>query len=84
MLTGIAAGRNCSVNDFIHDMPRFPESSSIKDVLIKMQQIRVHMAVVTNESGEAIGLVTMEDILEEIVGDIRDESDRRELQGAQA
>ncbi|MBU5347444.1 hemolysin family protein [Paenibacillus lautus] len=84
MLTGIAAGRNCSVNDFIHDMPRFPESSSIKDVLIKMQQIRVHIAVVTNESGEAIGLVTMEDILEEIVGDIRDESDRRELQGAQA
>ena len=42
------------------------------------------MAVVTNESGEAIGLVTMEDILEEIVGDIRDESDRRESQGAQA
>lgn len=81
MLTGIAAGRNCSVNDFIHDMPRFPESSSIKDVLIKMQQIRVHMAVVTDESGTAIGLVTMEDILEEIVGDIRDESDRRELQG---
>ncbi|ACX63066.1 hemolysin family protein [Paenibacillus sp. FSL H8-0457] len=84
MLTGIAAGRNCSVNDFIHDMPRFPESSSIKDVLIKMQQIRVHMAVVTDESGVAIGLVTMEDILEEIVGDIRDESDRRELQGAHA
>lgn len=84
MLTGIAAGRNCSVNDFIHDMPRFPESSSIKDVLIKMQQIRVHMAVVTDESGTAIGLVTMEDILEEIVGDIRDESDRRELQGAHA
>jgi CBS domain containing-hemolysin-like protein len=84
MLTGIAAGRNCSVNDFIHDMPRFPESSSIKDVLIKMQQIRVHMAVVANESGAAIGLVTMEDILEEIVGDIRDESDRPELQGAHA
>ncbi len=84
MLTGIAAGRNCSVNDFIHDMPRFPEQSSIKDVLIKMQQIRVHMAVVTNEAGAAIGLVTMEDILEEIVGDIRDETDRRELQGAQA
>lgn len=84
MLTGIAAGRDCAVHDFIHEMPRFSESSSIKDVLIKMQQIRVHMAMVTDESGAVVGLVTMEDILEEIVGDIRDESDRNELQGVQA
>jgi CBS domain containing-hemolysin-like protein len=84
MLTGIAAGRDCAVHEFIHEMPRLSESSSIKDVLIKMQQSRVHMAIVTNESGAAAGLVTMEDILEEIVGDIRDESDRNELQGVQA
>lgn len=79
MLTGIAAGRESNVLDFIHEMPRFPQSFSIKDVLIKMQQSHVHMAIVTDESGTPVGLVTMEDILEEIVGDIRDESDRHEL-----
>lgn len=74
MLTSIAAGRDSNVQRFIHDMPRFSETALIRDVLIKMQQTRVHMAVVTDESGNTVGLVTMEDILEEIVGDIRDES----------
>ena len=74
MLTSMAAGRECRMSDFIHDMLRFSQNASIKDVLIKMQQSRVHMAAVTNEEGTTIGLVTMEDILEEIVGDIRDEA----------
>lgn len=74
MLTSIAAGRDSSVQQFVHDMPAFSASSSIRDVLIKMQQTRVHMAVVTDDAGNTVGLVTMEDILEEIVGDIRDES----------
>ena len=74
MLTSMAAGRECRMGEFIHDMPRFSQNASIKDVLIKMQQSRVHIAAVTNEEGITIGLVTMEDILEEIVGDIRDEA----------
>lgn len=74
MLTSIAAGRDSDVRPFIHDMPRFTESDLIRDVLIKMQQTHVHMAAVVNASGTAVGLVTMEDILEEIVGDIRDEA----------
>lgn len=74
MLTGIAAGRDHRISDVIHDIPRYPESSSIKDVLIKMQQTHVHMAAVTDAKGVTVGLVTMEDILEEIVGDIRDET----------
>ncbi|WP_422659351.1 hemolysin family protein [Paenibacillus sp. EC2-1] len=73
MLTSMAAGRECRMNEYIHNMPSFLQNSSIKDVLIKMQQSRVHMATVTSEDGATIGLVTMEDILEEIVGDIRDE-----------
>ncbi|MNZ58376.1 Hemolysin C [compost metagenome] len=74
MLTSLAAGRNSNVQQFIHDMPRFSENARIRDVLIKMQQTHVHMAVVINEYDHTVGLVTMEDILEEIVGDIRDET----------
>lgn len=73
MLTSIVAGREINIQDFIHEMPIFPQSSPIKTVLLKMQQIRVHMALVRNEQGEIVGLVTMEDILEEIVGEIKDE-----------
>jgi CBS domain containing-hemolysin-like protein len=79
MLTSIAAGRERKMEEFIHEMPRFHEVTPIKDVLLKMQQSRVHMAVVTDEYGGTAGLVTMEDILEEIVGEIRDEYDSDEL-----
>lgn len=74
MLTSIAAGRRAEWQKFIHDIPQFRESDSLKDVLLRMQQSRVHMAAVTDISGAAVGIVTMEDILEEIVGDIRDET----------
>ncbi|MDF1508960.1 hemolysin family protein [Robertmurraya sp. DFI.2.37] len=79
MLTSIAAGRNGKIDDFIHEIPRFKQSISIKDVFLKMQQTRTHMAIVTDEKGVCIGLVTMEDILSEIVGEIRDELDGNEM-----
>jgi CBS domain containing-hemolysin-like protein len=79
MLTSVAAGRTFSMDAYIHDMPGFSEKSPIKDVLIQMQQSRVHMAIVNNDEGAAIGLVTMEDILEEIVGDIKDEYEHKDL-----
>ncbi len=52
-----------------------PESKKIDDLLYDFQEKRVHMAIVVNEYGETEGLVTMEDIIEEIVGDIQDEYD---------
>lgn len=56
-----------------------PESKKIDDLLQDFQEKRVHMAVVVNEYGETEGLVTMEDIIEEIVGDIKDEFDEDEI-----
>ncbi|MFT4031045.1 MAG: gliding motility-associated protein GldE [Siphonobacter sp.] len=57
-----------------------PESKKIDDLLHDFQEKRVHLAVVVNEYGETEGLITLEDIIEEIVGDIRDEYDEDEIQ----
>lgn len=56
-----------------------PENKKIDDLLYDFQEKRVHMAIVVNEYGETEGLVTMEDIIEEIVGDIHDEYDEESI-----
>lgn len=57
-----------------------PETKKIDDLLLEFQQNKVHMAIVVDEFGGTSGLVTMEDILEEIVGEINDEYDEEEMQ----
>jgi len=52
-----------------------PDSMQISDLLRELQTRRTHMAIVLNEFGTVIGLATIEDVLEEIVGEIRDEFD---------
>ncbi len=54
-----------------------PENASISDILIQMNRERVHMALVVDEYGGTAGLLTMEDILEEIIGDTSDEHDTK-------
>ncbi|MEW4370742.1 hemolysin family protein [Paenibacillus kandeliae] len=75
VLTAIAAGRSGALSGFLHKLPTFVETASLREVLLSMQQHRVHMAAISGVDGRIVGLVTMEDILEEIVGDIRDEAD---------
>lgn len=55
------------------------ESIPIADLLLKIQRERIHMAILMDEYGGTSGLVTIEDILEEIVGDIQDEFDMNEV-----
>jgi CBS domain containing-hemolysin-like protein len=56
-----------------------PETKKINDLLKEFQTTKVHMAVVIDEYGGTSGIITLEDILEEIVGDISDESDNDEV-----
>ena len=55
-----------------------PETKLIKDLLKEFQTKRIHFAVVVDEFGGTSGIVTMEDVLEEVIGDIRDEFDEEE------
>lgn len=57
-----------------------PESKGVGDLLAEMRQGQVHMAIVVDEYGGTSGLVTIEDLLEEIVGEIRDEYDDDEVE----
>ncbi|MEW5869036.1 MAG: hemolysin family protein [Chloroflexota bacterium] len=55
-----------------------PEAKKVDELLTEMQSQRIHMAIVVDEYGGVAGLVTMEDIVEEIVGEIQDEYDQGE------
>ncbi|MBO5710211.1 MAG: gliding motility-associated protein GldE [Rikenellaceae bacterium] len=54
------------------------EYKKINDLMLEFKRDRVHLAIVVDEYGSTLGLVSLEDILEEVVGDISDESDRDE------
>ncbi len=55
-----------------------PEAKTVDTLLAEMQSQRIHMAIVVDEYGGMAGLVTLEDIVEEIIGEIRDEYDQQE------
>ncbi len=64
----------------LRDVQMVPESKPIKELLTEFKLRKVHMAIVIDEYGGTAGLVTIEDILEEIVGDIQDEYEPEELE----
>ncbi|MED4670396.1 hemolysin family protein [Lysinibacillus fusiformis] len=67
------------IEDFINPVIRVIETIPVQELLVRMQKERIHMAILMDEYGGTSGLVTVEDILEEIVGEIRDEFDDDEI-----
>jgi CBS domain containing-hemolysin-like protein len=62
-------------NSLLRESPVVPETVPLTRVLNTFQETHRHLAIVVDEFGSAMGIVTLEDVIEEIVGDIRDESD---------
>jgi CBS domain containing-hemolysin-like protein len=70
-------GGDSSIEPAIRDVPIFPETKPLDDLLAELQRQRSSLAVVSDEYGRTVGIVTVEDILEEVVGEIEDETDPR-------
>jgi CBS domain containing-hemolysin-like protein len=66
------------LKDLVRKAMFVPESKKVSELLREMQAKKTHMAIVVDEYGDTDGLVTLEDLLEEIVGEIEDEYDRAE------
>jgi CBS domain containing-hemolysin-like protein len=71
-------GRVKKIKDIARKPYFVPESKKVSDLLRDMQRERLHLAIVVDEYGSVAGLVTLEDLIEEIVGEIEDEFDRAE------
>ena len=74
----MAAGQDVTIRDHLTDIPVISPSMPTLDLILEMRQSRRHMALVVDEHGGIDGLITLSDIIEEIVGEIEDEHDNGE------
>ena len=70
-------GPDASIEPLVKDALIVPETKPLDDLLADLQRERISMAVVVDEYGRTAGIVTVEDIVEEVVGEIADETDPR-------
>ncbi|MCP4309936.1 MAG: gliding motility-associated protein GldE [Bacteroidetes bacterium] len=78
LLPHINEGNDFKWQKLIREPFYVPETKKINDLLKEFQEKKIHLAIVVDEYGGTEGIVTMEDILEEVVGEITDESDETE------
>ncbi len=78
LLAHLSEGHKLKVGDLMRPVGLVPESKRLNVLLKEFRTERNHMAIVVDEYGMAAGLVTIEDVLEQIVGDIEDEHDAEE------
>jgi CBS domain containing-hemolysin-like protein len=71
------AGADASIEPAVREVPIFPETKPLDDLLAELQRQRSSLGIVVDEYGRTVGIVTVEDILEEVVGEIEDETDPR-------
>ncbi|MFM2422339.1 MAG: hypothetical protein RL291_869 [Pseudomonadota bacterium] len=77
-LTHADLGRSIASTRLVRDVKYAPDSKNAMNLLIEMQASRVHMALVVDEYGGTHGLVTIEDLIEQVMGEIEDEHDEDE------
>jgi len=71
----MAGGPLSAIEPLVRDVPIVPETKPLDDLLAELQRQRTEFAVVVDEYGRVAGIVTVEDIVEEVVGEISDETD---------
>ena len=78
LLARTVSGEEVSLHDIMRDGYFVPESKMIDELLSEFKKRKIHIAIVVDEYGGTAGLITLEDVLEELVGDIQDEFDAEE------
>ncbi|PJK16616.1 transporter associated domain protein [Chryseomicrobium excrementi] len=83
MLTALATKKEGKIQNFLKEIPIIVETTPLVEIFNLMKTKQSHIALVVDEFGGTAGIVTLEDLLEEIVGEIRDEFDEDEIDDIQ-